>query len=169
MEKVKGSAGGASATSSYIFERMKLSQRGFRSEPETMGKRLSPRRADREEALIHDVWPPLCACVVGAVGAIHHADCVIRRCEHVEPWPSLARVMERTQPYMAYTVSYLARTRKGALGPLDPSKPRCGWRTSLRVTGAHPGAACRNANPRPRCDAAVMPISRYSMSHDVIR
>jgi hypothetical protein len=133
MEKVKGSAGGASATSSYMFERMKLSQRGFRTEPETMGKRLSPRRADREEALIHDVWPPLCACFVGAVGAIHQADCVVWRCERVERWLSLASVMEITQPYMAYTVSYLAHTRKGALGPRGPSQPHCGWRTSLRI------------------------------------
>lgn len=95
---------------------MKLSQEGSGTEPESLGKRLSPRRADREEAVVHVGWPPLdelvnCCCG----GRCRQACCGAWRCAHVRHWLSLASVMERAQPYMAYTVSYLAKRCKSAL------------------------------------------------------
>lgn len=61
--KVKGPADDVSVASVSCIERMKLS-RGVLDSARTLGKRLSPRRADREEARLHVRWPPL----VGASG-----------------------------------------------------------------------------------------------------
>ena len=102
--KVKGPAGHTSVASISVLERMKLSRK-VPDSARTLGKRLSPRRADREEARLHVLRPPfVSACCQRMIRDASR----MRRASLAEP----ANIMQRTQPYMAVTLPQCRVARK---------------------------------------------------------